>query len=193
MIKETTSEKEKNKMSEKFWHEVYELMIEAKLQKSQILKALDLAFKDNLIQLRPSVKEFLTYLNSKQVPVIIFSASGLGTLAISEILLWNQCDFKNISIISNQLKFDENGYFMGVDGQIIHSENKTLQTLLKNPQLQDILNKNYVVLGNDQGDLKMGNENSLFVALDSEETQGYDVLLKKGDYNSLLNILSSLN
>jgi 5'-nucleotidase len=108
------------------------------------------------IRLRKGAKEFFKLLSLSKIPIVIMSASGLGTEAISMFLKKEKCFYSNIYIISNSFKWDKNGKAIGVYEPIIHSLNKD-ETMVKNfPFYKKIKNrKNVILLGDSPEDVGM--------------------------------------
>jgi len=103
----------------------------------------------------------LDWAREKDIPVIIFSSSGVGTNTIKMVFERYGIkpeDYPNLKIVSNVLKFDEDGKFVGVEEPIIHSWDKNLGRLRqKLPKIDEIL-KNadvLVAIGDNLGDKKV--------------------------------------
>lgn len=113
----------------------------------------DASMCDFIMEFRNGVKEFLYYLSENNVPVIIISA-GVGNF-VEQFLINNDCYFSNIHIISNMIKFDDNGEALGVAGNIIHPNNKN-ETELSDEILEIIGNReNKILLGDQISDIQM--------------------------------------
>lgn len=131
------------------------------------------ASKDiNIMSFRPGVKDFLNILKKNNIPLIIISA-GIGNF-IKSFLENNGCNFDNIYIISNMLKFKD-GVTVGVDKNIIHSLNKNEATIPLNIK-ENLKNRNNIILLGDQiSDIKMVEEkkrnNTIRVAFLTEDTK----------------------
>ena len=72
------------------------------------------------------------------IPVIIFSASGVGVDSIWLLLKYRWLDFPNIHILSNKLYRDEHWTMIGYSKPIIHSLNKTESVLWNNDEYKTI-------------------------------------------------------
>lgn len=108
-----------------------------------------------IMEFREGAKEFLQYLNEKNVPVIIISA-GIGNF-IESFLRANDAYFVNIYISSNKVIF-ENGIATGVGDNIIHSLNKN-EVFLPGEIKNLVSKRNKVILLGDQiSDLMMVDE-----------------------------------
>ncbi len=75
------TEEKKNAMAA-WWQKHFQLLIESGLNKKDVEKAM----KSSGVKLREGVEEFLKSLEQAQVPLVIMSASGLGTESIQFFL-----------------------------------------------------------------------------------------------------------
>lgn len=169
-----------------WWHKHFQLLIEAKLNKSDITKAM----QDSGVSLREGVSKFITTLKTKDIPLIIMSATGLGGEAIEFFLRDIGQLHDNIHIISNSLLWDDQGRAVGIKEPIIHSFNKDETLLQDYPAFDKIKErKNIMLLGDTLGDADMARgfdyDNILkigFLNGDMQEnldnfTQVYDVII----------------
>lgn len=148
-IDETLDYDTKNKLMTEWWTKHINLFIEFKLKKSVI----DNAARDlDVMEFREGAKEFLESLYKRNIPVIIISA-GIGNF-IEQFLIRNNCNFDNIYIVSNFLKF-ENGIACGICENIIHSLNKNEVNLPKNVKEKIKNRENVILLGDNISDIKM--------------------------------------
>ena len=90
------------------------------------------------IVMRSGTDILLKRLHEENIPLIIFSASGVGVDSIWLLLKHRWLDFPNISIISNKLYRDENGTMIGYSKPVIHSLNKTESVLWENNEYKNI-------------------------------------------------------
>lgn len=173
-------------IANEWWGVVFDVLVEEKLDESKLMTALNEAYSHGSIGLRSGAKELLELMNANGVPVIIFSASGLGSPSIKHILQLAGCDFPNVDIISNQLQFDENGNFVGAALPYVHAQNKTHDFLLAKPELRaKLVGKNTLVLGDEVGDLLMGTPESLYIALEPVKNGTFDACLTGGRFEPL--------
>ena len=122
-----------------------------------------------IMEFREGAKEFLAYLSSKNVPVIIISA-GIGNF-IESFLKANGAYFDNIYISSNKVIFKD-GIASGVGENIIHSLNKNEVSLPKFVK-EKVVGRNKVILIGDQiSDLMMVDDSK------------HDEILKIGFYST---------
>ena len=142
----------KNRLMTEWWNKHIGLLIKYKMSEKIINEA---ANDIKVMEFRKGAKEFLKSMNDRNIPVIIISA-GIGNF-IKQFLIKNQCDYDNIFIISNFIKF-ENGIASGIIGDVTHSLNKNevslssdISKLIKNRQ-------NIILLGDNVSDVRMAKE-----------------------------------
>jgi cytosolic 5'-nucleotidase 3 len=141
----------KQKMAE--WWELHDQEL---LKHGLKQKHLDLVAQSPKIKLRPGLVEFLTLLNTEQIPVVIMSASGLGEYVIRKLLAKDKINFPNINVISNSPIFDKQGNLTGFGQPIIHVFNKD-ETMLKDfPSYNKVKERtNVILLGDNIEDIGM--------------------------------------
>ena len=92
--------------------------------------------------------------HSKEVPVLVLSA-GVGDL-INHIMDHFGVLHSNVKLVSNFLKFDEEGNIVGLKGEeseLIHMYNKAETVRKRSEEASE--RKNVIVLGDSLGDLHM--------------------------------------
>ena len=135
-----------------WWTKHFQLLIDSKLNK----KDLERVASTDKIQLRAGICDMIKWLHEKTVPLLIFSASGLGVDIITLYLKKCRHLYDNIHIVSNIIKWDDNGYAVGVREPIIHNMNKGEHALKNYPIFKLIKNrKNILLLGDDANDVDM--------------------------------------
>jgi phosphoserine phosphatase len=137
---------EKNKQMEKWWEEHINLLVSYGLDRSHMET---LALSKNL-SLKKGMKELFEFCNLKKIPVIIFSANVLGTESIRLVLKRFKIDFENVLVYSNDLRFSEGDKFLGIEGEIVHSENKD-EHLIRG----GLLRPNTILIGDNPSDARM--------------------------------------
>ena len=149
----TIDEKEKEKYMIEWYVKSMDLYYTYHLTKEKLKKCIN----NSNLELREGVKDFLLKLYKNNVPVIIFSA-GIGNV-IEQFLKGKNCYYNNITIISNFIKFDENGNMIKFSDNMIHSLNKNIDKL-GNLQLKEkIKAKEYrMVIGDLVEDIHMMGE-----------------------------------
>ncbi len=148
------SEEEKFQAMLNWWKEHFELLKEKGLTKDYI----DKAVYHPDVQVRKWFDKFLEILKEKNIPLIVFSSSWLGDEAIKDVFKKFWLSLDNVVVISNQLKFDENWKFVGVDeDKILHSMNKKLKDHLDRPEVANLIKdkKNVLLLGDSLHDPDM--------------------------------------
>ncbi|KAF5777810.1 putative 5'-nucleotidase [Helianthus annuus] len=156
---------EKTKLMEEWWGKTHGLLIEGGLTYDAIRNSVSSA----LIAFREGVVELFEYLEERDIPVLIFSA-GLADI-IEEVLRQKlHRTFKNVKIVSNRMKFDQNGNLVSFTGKLIHSLNKNEHALDMAASLHEELGEtddqiidsaslkkrtNVLLLGDHMGDLRM--------------------------------------
>jgi len=139
----------KNKLMSEWWNKHISLLVKYQISE-EVIKS---ATKDlRVMDFRTGAKKFLEKMYIKKVPVIIISA-GIGNF-IQQFLSQNNCNFNNIYIVANFVKF-ENGIATGVSENIIHSLNKNEISLPKNVLHKIIGRKKIILLGDALSDINM--------------------------------------
>lgn len=130
----------------------FALMIRCGITKDMINRSM----QSDKVVLRKGSDLFFSLLQEKNIPLLIFSASGLGYQAIQYFLTHEQKFSSNINIISNDFIRDEEGRAIGVKEPIIHSYNKN-ETIVHELPLYDkiVSRKNILLLGDSLGDVHM--------------------------------------
>ena len=135
--------KEKNKAMEEWYSKNMNLIYDYHLTKSQLEESIsnsDIIFRDG-------AKEFLKEMFQKDIPVIILSA-GIGNV-IESFLRNNNCYYDNIYIISNFIKFDDDGNMKKLDIELIHTLNKTMKNHIPIEFEEKIKKRKYRLLFGD--------------------------------------------
>lgn len=141
-------ETKKSKLSE-WWKKHIDLFTKYKISEDLFRKALE---EENIMELRDGVKEFLEFLNKKNIPLIIVS-QGIGNFA-KAFLEMNSCYFNNIYITSNMVEFNNN-IAMGNIGDITHNLNKSEFTLPGYLKTNLDIKNQVIVIGDEINDLNM--------------------------------------
>lgn len=149
---QTLSSTARKSLMAEWWQKQFQLLIDSGLNRDHINQVID----SRLANLRPRAPEFVRLLAEHQVPLVIFSASGLGESALRYFLekenLWSD----NISLIANDFIWDENGKALAVRTPIIHSGNKDEAMLVDFGCFERVKNRNNVLLlGDSLGDAGM--------------------------------------
>ncbi len=124
------------------------------------------------VVLRQGAKEFFRLCQEKNIPVIIFSAGGLGVVSIEKFLEKDNLLTPNVHIVSNDFVWDTEGRAVDFVRPIIHSLNKG-ETVLREYDFADEIGDrpNIILLGDSIGDADMA------------QGSDYDHILKIGFLN----------
>ena len=151
-IDETLDYDTKNRLMTEWWNKHIGLFVKYQLSEEVIN---DAARNLRVMAFRDGAREFLHSMRDRNIPVIIISA-GIGNF-IEQFLIKNDCNYDNIFVVSNFIKF-ENGIAVGVSDNIIHSMNKNevslpdeIKELIKN-------RSNVILLGDSISDIRMAKE-----------------------------------
>jgi HAD superfamily hydrolase (TIGR01544 family) len=137
---------------ESWWTEHLDLLIKSGLNLNHIKQASE----SKQIVIRPGFAELVKYTSENSIPVIIFSASGIGFESIEFTLKRDGLLASNITIISNRFIWDENGIATGRMMPTIHSLAKTGAMLKSTEAWEKIKDKKFaVVVGDALHDLQM--------------------------------------
>lgn len=189
-----------NKMQE--WWETHEkLLIKSGMHRKII---------DDILERYPTIFRegttlFLDYLNSHNIPLLIFS-SGIGNLIEGYLKKENRLT-SNIHILSNIFNFNSKGYAIGYKNKIIHLMNKS-ETKIENKKYRNLIfqRNNVILLGDSLGDLGMINDLDVNIVIKigflNEDIENklelykskFDVIIANdGSLNYVNKLLSELN
>jgi len=116
---------------------------------------LPLMVQQSNVELRDLTEDMLKSLHTNNIPVLVLSA-GVGDL-INHIMQHFSVLHSNTTLVSNFLKFDEEGKIVGLKGEesdLIHMYNKA-ESIRKRSSEESSERKNVIVLGDSLGDLHM--------------------------------------
>jgi len=144
------SDEEKYGKMEEWWSKHYQLFIDFGLTKDILINST----KKSETELRQGSLELFDILKEKEIPLLIFSA-GLGDL-VKLFLEKRRLITNNVHIISNFLKFDDEGNVIGYSDKLIHVYSKNEVEIKDTPYYQEVAKrKNVILLGDSLGDLGM--------------------------------------
>ncbi|CAI5741151.1 unnamed protein product [Peronospora farinosa] len=156
----TLTRKEKLPFMIQWWTETHELIVKHGVSKKAVCKAVE----ESDISFREGFMEIFELLARENVPVLIFSA---GLYDVIHAVLNKEyaktiakMPPKNVHVISNMMRFDENDKVVGFDGTLIHSLNKNASALIETDfwkQCQLEKRHNILLLGDSLGDSNMAN------------------------------------
>lgn len=116
-------------------------------------KTIEEVMTNSNIEIRKEMIDFFKYLYKYKIPIIIISA---GMCKCIEILLKNNgIYYDNITIVANNVEFDEKGEISNVPDEIINPVNK--DKIVSSKEIKEkIKDKDYILLfGDVSGDIKM--------------------------------------
>lgn len=104
--------------------------------------------------LRDECLDLFKQLYDNKVPVLVFSA-GLGDTVVAVLKQFNVL-LPNVKVISNFLKYDNEGTIQGFQGNIIHIFNKN-EYAIKGSEFQNLIidRDNVLLMGDSLGDASM--------------------------------------
>lgn len=130
-----------------------QLLVDSWLHQSHI----DRIINTGIINLRPWVRDFLLFLKSNNIPLVIISANALWADSI-RWYLYNQWLYHDqIHIIANRFVWDTKGFAIDYDKRVIHTFNKDETILHEFPDIYKhiALRRNVILLGDSLGDVGM--------------------------------------
>lgn len=126
-----------------WWRKHQALLVESGLTKQHI----EMAVNSGYLEFREGIKDFISLLQEKKIPLVIISANGIGTDSIRMFFEKHNLMSNNISIISNELEFDEVWVTCWFKNRVIHSFNKSETVLEEFPEIHErIQNRKNVIL-----------------------------------------------
>lgn len=128
------------------------IMIQCQLHRSALAKTV----RECSLVLRDDVKTFTDLLYEKHIPLLIFSA-GLGDV-IRLLLQRFSMDTDNVRVVSNFMRFSDEGVLIGFEEPAIHTFNKTAASItnLGNGDGKSSMKRPCVLLlGDSTGDVHM--------------------------------------
>lgn len=191
------NKEEKNKLMHEWWKTHYDLLIESGLTKDDLKKVVT----SKKISFRQGAEEFLDFLKSHDIPLVILSAAGVGSETISLYLEKHKKLSDNIFIVSNEFIWGNDDRAIGVKEPIIHSLNKNYSTISQKPFFPKIKErKNIILLGDGLLDANMAEgfdyDNIIKIGFLNEDAKGeltnyqekYDIIiLNDGPMDYILN------
>ena len=144
---------EDKKVAMQEWRTVqFKLMLDSWLTKDVIQKTM----QSEKVIFRSWYEIFFATLENNDIPLVVFSASGLWYEGVSCWLQSINAMTENIHIISNNFIWDTSGKAIWIQEPIIHSFNKNETTIKTFPFYQEIASrKNIILLWDSPGDVHM--------------------------------------
>ncbi len=149
------SNEEKSLKMKEWWQKHTDLLIEHKLTKNHIHQAVN----HPSIVLREGVKNIFNYAYKYSIPVIIFSASGIGIDSIIYLLERFNIQTPNVHVVTNRFEY-ENALLIKSIQPLIHALNKNESVLAFFPEIKKILlsHDNIILFGDSPHDADMVDE-----------------------------------
>lgn len=145
-------EEEKIPLMQEWWERSFAVIRDCKISKETLLEVC----RSPLLQWRDHLLNFVKFLNDRNIPLIIFSAGGFGKLAIEYLLKREGLLAANVQVLSNEILFDQDGYFSEIVQPIIHIANKNGDLLIERGLIKKTPHRRQcLVLGDGLDDVKM--------------------------------------
>ena len=136
-----------------WWRKHQALLVESWLTQQHIQSAVDSWY----LEFREWIERLIELLTTKNIPLVIMSASWIGWDSIRIFFQKYNLMNNNIHIISNVLEFDESWKTCWFKQEVIHSFNKSGKIIEKYPTIQKAIEKrkNIILLWDSLGDPNM--------------------------------------
>lgn len=139
-------------LMDEWWSKVYDLLVQYGFKYEHIINIAH----DLRLEYAKGAKEFIKWTSENQIPLLIMSASGLGTDCIEEFIKVRGDWGENLKVISNTLIWDKDGNFTGAEAPFVHSLNKNGDLIKKSNVYENIRDRELALLfGDDIGDSTM--------------------------------------
>lgn len=145
-VDSTMDKEEQIKQMQIWWEAHLQMVVDFGLTLQQIK---EIANTTQLV-LRPGMLELFKFCQEKDVPIIIFSANVLGHESIKFFLERFGIYSASVTIVTNELIFDENGKSTGFKKPAVHSKNKDESMILHGLQ-----RPNTILIGDGISDAEM--------------------------------------
>ena len=134
-----------------WWEQAHNLLVVNRVHRDQIPTMV----AESNMGLRAGARELLAELAEHNIPTLIFSA-GIADVLI-EFLRQQNALHPNIHVVSNRMRFGDDGYLLGFQGALIHTLNKNAHTLANSPEqwAHDAQRDHILLLGDNIGDIHM--------------------------------------
>lgn len=135
-----------------WWREHSKLLIESGLNRDVIKKAVI----ESKVTLRDGYNDVADLLYTHNVPLVIMSASGLGSEGIAQYLKQSGKFYPNVHLVCNEYEWDSTGRAVSLREPIIHALNKYETAIQDFPAFDAVRErKNVVLLGDSIDDVGM--------------------------------------
>ncbi|XP_062518636.1 7-methylguanosine phosphate-specific 5'-nucleotidase-like [Corticium candelabrum] len=198
-ISSTMEVKDKIHYMEAWWCQGHDALVSCNIHRSIIGKMVE----QSNTTLRDGCQHLFAMLRNCNVPLMILSA-GIGDL-IDEVLNRQASLYRNIHVVANYMDYEENDMLVGFKGHLIHTFNKTENSVRSSDYFQEIKDRcNVVLLGDSHGDphmadgvehvaniVKIGFLNDEVESRFEGHMQRYDIVITGDPDLSLVNSLLS--
>jgi len=141
---------QKTPMAIEWYTQAHKVLVKTGLRKQDLVAMV----KESSAKLRSGTDRLLARLHALSVPVLIFSA-GLGDL-IHAVLDQHAGNHDNIKVVSNYMRFDEEGKMIGFTEEMIHMYNKNENAVHSSDYFERLRGRtNVILMGDNVGDLRM--------------------------------------
>lgn len=127
-----------------WWNKHLDLLVASNLHKKDIEKVI----LSGLVEFRKWASDFVSFLENKNIPLVIISANWLWTDSIKMFFEKEKLLSKNVFVISNSFKWNELWNVIWHDNRIIHVFNKDETVLVDFPEIHNLVEtrKNVILL-----------------------------------------------
>lgn len=135
-----------------WWREHSKLLIESGLNRDVIKKAV----VESKVTLRDGYNEVADLLHTYNIPLVVMSASGLGSEGITQYLKQSGKLYTNVHLVCNEYEWDNTGGAVSLREPIIHALNKYETAIQGYPAFDAVRErKNVILLGDGVDDVGM--------------------------------------
>eukprot|EP00117_Sycon_ciliatum_P014700 scpid81053/ scgid14854/ Cytosolic 5&apos; Pyrimidine 5&apos len=142
------SHAEKSVLMDEWWEKAHDSLIRSNLKQEHLATMV----QESRVKFRDGATDLLNYLEMMAIPVCIVSA-GIADI-LTEAIHQKIGKFKNMSVVSNQLKFDAAGVLNAFSEPVIHSYNKAI-AVAQQCNFGSSDRYNIVLIGDSLGDPHM--------------------------------------
>jgi 5'-nucleotidase len=198
----TLSLENKKDLMTEWWQKHFKLLIDAGLTEEKIADVAD----NRLPNLRQGAVQFLELMAKENIPIYIFSASGLGVSGLKYYLTRRGLWTDNIILVANDFVWDKGGHAIDFKEPVIHSFNKDETGMVNISEDKKFVHRsNILLLGDSLGDIGMDNgfdaQAVLKIGFLNDKIQEYlphyrevydALILNDGDFNLPFEIIKEI-
>ncbi|CAL8108299.1 unnamed protein product [Calicophoron daubneyi] len=159
-----------------WWTNAHKTIVDCKLHRDILARTV----KECSVELREGLSDFMGLLQKYGIPLLIFSA-GIGD--VIELLLQDRSLYtENVRVISNFMEFNEDGVLVGFREPLIHTFNKSANSVANDHFAQlSSERRNVLLIGDSIGDVNMADG-----AVDEDPAGTSGTVLRVGFLNGLV-------